>query len=210
MRTRRLDANHPSEMRVVIVGSLAIALAWIFTPRYGPWACQAIAASICLLGAFFFGSTDRKAGWTKRVAISGIVLGGFLAVMSWACAPIAARILPVINNDMRQLYAALNRAPGPVKSLPILVLTVIAEELVWRRELVTWLLRRFRTFGTVVITTVSYAIPIAASKSPLLIAVAVCFGILFTLQRLIFRSWLAPLIAHLVWAILVLVAFPLV
>jgi membrane protease YdiL (CAAX protease family) len=130
--------------------------------------------------------------------------------MSWACVPIAVQIMPVIGNDLRQLYATLNRPPGPIRSLPILVLTVIAEELVWRRELVTWLYKRLPVFGTVAIATLSYAIPIAASKSPLLIAVAICFGVLFTVQRLIFRTWLAPLLAHLVWAILVLVVHPLV
>jgi hypothetical protein len=162
-----------------------------------------------VLGVFYFGSTDRTLGWNKKAAISGVIIGGFLAIMSWVCAPFAARSMPEIGRDMRQLYGALNRPPGPVMSLPILVLTIVAEELVWRRELVTWLYKRFRTFGTIAIATLSYAIPIAASKSPLLISVALCFGVLFTLQRLIFRSWLAPLVSHLVWAILVLVAWPL-
>ena len=210
MKTQRTGTRRVSEVLVVTVGSVAVAIAWALTPKYGPWACQAVAGSICLVVAFFFGSTDRPLRWTKGAVLSGAVLGGFLAIVSWTCAPIAARIMPDVGNNMRQLYATLNRPPGPITSLPILVLTVIAEELVWRDELVKWLHKRFRAFGTVAISTLIYTIPIAASKSPLLIGVAVSFGMLFTLQRLIFRSWLGPLIAHLVWAILVLVAFPLV
>ena len=206
---KRTDQSHVSEVLVVTVGSAAVALAWILTPRYGPWSCQAVASSICLVIAFYFGSTDLTRGWTKGAVLSGALLGGFLAMASWVCAPVAVQIMPDVGNNMRQLYATLNRPPGPARSLPILVLTVVAEELVWRGELVTWLHKRLPLFGTVAIATLSYSIPIAASKSPLLIAIALCFGMLFTLQRLIFRTWIAPLIAHLVWAIGVFVVHPL-
>ena len=208
--TKRTDRRRVSEVLVVTVGSVAVALAWMLTPRYGPWSCQAVASSICLVVAFYFGSADFTLGWTKGAVLSGALLGGFLAIASWVCAPAAAKIMPEVGNNMRQLYATLNRPPGPVRSLPILVLTVVAEELVWRRVLVTWLHKRLPLFGTVAIATLSYSIPIAASKSPLLVAIAICFGMLFTLQRLIFRTWIAPLVAHLVWAILVLIVHPLV
>ena len=93
--------------------------------------------------------------------------------------------------------------------MPILVISVIAEELVWRGELVVWLQKRLTMLGTVAFSTISYAVPITLSKSPLLVTIGLCLGLLFTLQRLVSRTWLAPLVAHLVWALLVMVAWPL-
>ncbi len=209
MKFTRQGSKHSSAPTVVIIGTIAVALAWLLTPKYSPWLCHAALGSVSLAAAFYFGSIDHTANWTKGAGLSGVVLGLILAIMSWIGAPIAARLVPSFGTELRQLYGILHRPPGPINAMPILVLTVIAEELVWRGELVAWLQKRLTVVGTLAISTISYAVPIALSNSPLLVSFAICLGMLFTLQRIILRTWLAPLVAHLVWALLVLVAHPL-
>jgi membrane protease YdiL (CAAX protease family) len=158
---------------------------------------------------FYYGTIDLTSGWTMRAGISGATLGLILAIVSWLGAPFAARLVPSFGTELEQLYGTLHRAPGPLKALPILVATVTAEELVWRGELIAWLQQRVTTVQTIAIATLSYATPVTMSRSPLLIVVAVCLGLALALQRIMLRSWQGPLIAHLVWALLVFVVKPL-
>lgn len=194
---------------VVLFGSFAVALAWLLTPRYGPWLCHAIFAAATAAIAYRFGSSLRGTRWTLGAGIWGTLLGLALAVASWVGAPLMLRLLPTLNADLKHLYATLNRAPGPFKALPILLATAAVEELIWRGEWVDWLRRRLPASATVAIATVSYALPIAASQSLLLFGFAVGLGLILTLQRMIVGTWLAPMVAHLIWALLVLVMHPI-
>lgn len=209
MRIAKRNSNPMTSYCVVAVGTLGAACAWLLTPKHGPWVCHAVFGSISLAVAIHFGSIDRTFGWTKWTGILGVTFGLILALVSWLSVPIAIRFIPSIGPDLNQLYATLRRSPGPIKAMPILAVTVMAEELVWRGELFARLQERFTPVATVAIATISYALPIVLSKSPLLIAIALGFGFLFTVQRLVFRSWLGPLVSHLVWALLVFAVYPL-
>lgn len=209
MTEQRKHSRHACTPLVVLIGTLAVSTAWLLTPRYGPWACHAALSPICLAAAYYFGSIDYRSGWTARAGISSVVVGLFLAILSWVGAPTVERLMPCLATELRQLYGTLNHAPGPLKALPILVLTVVAEELVWRGELVAWLQKRTSSIPTIALATLSYALPVATSRSALLICVAFCLGALLTVQRIVLRTWLGPLVTHLVWALLVFVAKPL-
>lgn len=209
MRFSKRNSNRTQSLCVVIVGTLVVACAWLLTPKYGPWVCHAIFGSISLAVAIRFGSIDLTFGWTKWTLILGATFGLILALVSWLSVPIAIRLIPYFGPDLNQLYATLRKPPGPIRAMPVLALTVMAEELVWRGELVARLQERFAPTATVAIATISYSLPIVMSKSPLLIAIALCFGSLFTVQRLIFRSWLGPFVSHLVWTLLVFAVHPL-
>ncbi len=195
--------------RVVLGGSVAIALAWSLTPRYGPWLCHGTFGLVMMASMLRHGSALLSVRWSLRAAISGAIIGLALAVASWAVAPLIVQLIPGFDSELKQLYATLRQPPGPLAASPILVLTICVEELLWRGQWIEWLNRRMPTIAAVTVATLSYALPIAASRSILLFAVASGLGAVLTIERLIVGTWLAPAIAHIIWAVLVLVVHPI-
>jgi len=206
-----IEATPPARslsLPIVIFGSLGMAFAWVLTPSYGPWVANAAVAIPTLLAAFIWGETARSLQLGLRASALAVAIGLALVFASWLLAGPLVRAFPWLGRELTQLYATLNRPPGPLKALPILLLTAATEEVVWRGELVSWLRLRCGSALTVIIATFAYSLPIAASQSPLLFAVASGLGAVFTLERLLTNSWVAPLITHAIWAVGVFVAQP--
>ena len=194
---------------VLLVGSFAMGAAWRLTPEYGPWWCHGIAEPLSLFVALKWGANR---GFVRRIAgwgVGAIAFGVLLSLMSRYLTPLAVNFIPDLGQELSQLYLTLDRPPGPAKAMPILALTVLNEELIWRGTLVDWCQRRLSPLQTVMAATVAYVLPVTMSGSPLLVAVAIVLGSLLTVQRLICRTWAAPFITHLTWAILVYVIRPL-
>jgi membrane protease YdiL (CAAX protease family) len=209
MNGRPASSRRCFPLHVVIFGSLGMAIAWLLTPSYGPWLSNAAVTVPILIAAIVWGETARNLQLTLRAATSSAAVGLTLALVSWLLVPPLAREFPYLGTELKSLYLILNRPPGPIKALPILLLTAAAEELVWRGELVSWLERRYGLATTVVISTISYSLPIAASKSLLLFCVATGLGSILALQRIATRSWVAPLISHAIWSLGVFVIRPI-
>jgi uncharacterized protein len=197
--------THGYPLIVLLTGSLAMATAWRLTPQYGPWWCHGIAEPVSLLVAFKWGANRGLAKPIARWGLGAIALGVLLSLISWYFAPLAIRLIPPVGRELGQLYVTLNKPPGPGVAMPILAMTVLNEELIWRGTLVDWCQRHLNAPSTLLLATLAYALPVTMSGSPLLVVVAIVFGSLLTAQRLIFRTWAAPFITHLTWTILVLV-----
>jgi uncharacterized protein len=201
--------NSGRPLLVLLVGTCAMGAAWHLTPEYGPWWCHGIAEPLSLLVAVKWG-TNR--GFVERIArwgLGAIALGVLLSLMSWYLAPLAVHLIPALEQELSQLCLTLYMPPGPVKAIPILAMTVLNEELIWRGTLVDWCQGTLSFPKTLLVATVTYTLPIALSGSPLLVAMGVVLGALLTAQRLILRTWVAPFITHLTWTILVFVIHPL-
>ena len=194
---------------IVGIGSVAIASAWLLTPRYGPWLCHCVFGFISVAAALYWGKSIRNSRLTIGTCIAGVTVGLALAVASWIGAPLLTQWVPSLAADLKEHYNTLQRQPGPFEALPILLMTASAEELIWRGELVDWLQKRLPIVATIAIGTISYALPIVASKSLLLFGVANCLGLVLTIERVVVGNWLAPLISHVIWAVLVLVLRPI-
>jgi uncharacterized protein len=194
---------------IVGMGMFGMALSWILTPNYGPWMANAVTATPILLAALVWGETARNLQLSRSALVSSIAVGFAVLLLSWLAVPLATRVFPSVGAEIRQLYSILNRPPGPLRALPILLLTAATEEVVWRGELVAWLQKRTGAGVTVAIATLSYSLPIAASQSMLLFAVGNALGVVFTLLRLLTGSWTAPLLAHVIWALGVFVIRPI-
>jgi len=207
--------DHPASsiksypLRVVMFGSVGMAFAWLLTPSCGPWLANSVVTIPILIAVLVWGETARNLQLTLRAATLSAAVGLTLALASWLLVPPLAREFPSLGTELKSLYLILNRPPGPLKALPLLLLTTTAEELVWRGELVSWLKQRYGLATTVVISTLSYSLPIAASKSLLLFCVATGLGAILTLQRIATRSWVAPLISHAIWSLGVFVIRPI-
>lgn len=193
---------------VLGVASSAMALAWRFTPVWGPWWCHGIAEPLSLLTVLRWGRIQAQTRAT-RWGFSALAVGALLALVSWYGVPVATRLIPSIGHELQNLYLTLRKPPGPAKAVPILVLTILNEELVWRSALFDWCQERLTALQIVLVTTAAYALPMVASGSPLLVTVAVMVGCLLGAERLIFRTWMAPFVTHLTWSLLVFVLRPL-
>jgi membrane protease YdiL (CAAX protease family) len=86
---------------------------------------------------------------------------------------------------------------------------VLAEEYIWRGAVINWLLASKLTRPQLIlIATALYALPMACSRSLLLLAVAVALGAALTVQRLYHRSWVPCFVTHLTWNFLVFAVHP--
>ena len=114
-----------------------------------------------------------------------------------------ARHVPSIAAEAAALYAAF-RAPSPAVAAIALGPVVLGEELVWRGAVQAALVGRFGRRGGVFLAAVAYALAHAALGSPLLVVVAFLCGIAWGALRAASKSLIPPLVAHLVWDVLVL------
>ncbi|MGB5547968.1 MAG: CPBP family intramembrane glutamic endopeptidase [Polyangiales bacterium] len=145
---------------------------------------------------------------TAASLIAGLAVGLFMSLATWWLYPVSVSVFPPIQTEVETLYALLRQAPGPVRALPLLFLVVAAEELVWRGVAIDLFSKSFGPWRAMLFSALLYVLPQLALRSPLLIIVAFLCGLLWGSLRVQTRGLAAPLIAHLVWDILVFVMYP--
>ena len=209
MLTQKDTQNRSSPLLVMLVGTTAMVTAWLLTPRFGPWPCHGIAAPVSIVVALRWRTKPARVPHTVASILGSFALGTLLATLSWCLAPIVTHWMPAFGRELGSLYATLSRSPGPTLASPILALSIVAEELIWRGVLVDWCQTRLNSSRTVLLATVAYTLPMMFSGSWLLLLVAFGLGAVLAVQRLYCRTWIAPLITHLTWNLLVFVVHPL-
>ena len=152
--------------------------------------------------------TIRAEDVTGSSVIAGLAVGTAMAIATWTLYPPSAELVPAISREVPKLYALLRQPPGPLWAFPVLVLVVTAEEWVWRGLATRMFLRRMGPTAAVVVAAVIYVFPQVAFRSPLLVVVAFLCGLVWGALRVWSRGLTAPLIAHLLWDLLVFVLFP--
>jgi membrane protease YdiL (CAAX protease family) len=145
---------------------------------------------------------------SRTGAALGLAVGVAMSIATWVLYPISAELVPAIQAEVTKLYALLRQPPGPVWAFPVLVLVVAAEELVWRGLAIDVLGKTGKTLRPVLLSSLIYMLPQVAFRSPLLVLVAFVCGMVWGLLRVRTGGLAAPLVAHLVWDILVFVLFP--
>ncbi len=145
---------------------------------------------------------------TAASLIAGVAVGLVMSLATWWLYPVSVSVFPPIQTEVETLYALLRQAPGPVRALPLLFLVVAAEELVWRGVAIDLFSKSFGPWRAMLFSALLYVLPQLALRSPLLIIVAFLCGLLWGSLRVRTRGLAAPLIAHLVWDILVFVMYP--
>ncbi len=145
---------------------------------------------------------------TAASLIAGLAVGLVMSLATWWLYPVSVSVFDPIQTEVETLYALLRQAPGPVRALPLLFLVVAAEELVWRGVAIDLFSKSFGPWRAMLFSALLYVLPQLALRSPLLIIVAFLCGLLWGSLRVRTRGLAAPLIAHLVWNILVFVMYP--
>ena len=145
---------------------------------------------------------------SARRVLLGAAAGGVMAVATYVLYPLFARILPFIATDTTRLYAAF-RAPSFVVASVALVPIILGEELVWRGVVQTSLVQRLGVWRGIPLAAIVYALVHTPLGSPVLVAVAFFCGLAWGILRAMTASLVPPLVAHLLWDVLVLLWLPL-
>lgn len=152
--------------------------------------------------------TIRKKDVTASSAAAGLAVGVLMAVSTWILYPVSLDLVPSLSREVPKLYALLRQPPGPVWAFPILVLVVTAEEWVWRGLAIDVLSKSQNAGRAVLLSALMYVLPQIAFRSPLLVVVAFSCGLIWGALRVWTKGLFAPLLAHLLWDLLVFVLFP--
>ncbi len=151
--------------------------------------------------------SNLRAPATTNLLI-GLAVGVLMSVATWWLYPLSVSLFPPIQTEVETLYALLRQAPGPVRAFPLLLLVVAAEELVWRGVAIDLFSKSLGPWRAMIFSALLYVLPQVALRSPLLIIVALCCGLLWGALRVWTKGLAAPFVAHLVWDVLVFVWHP--
>lgn len=191
---------------VVSLAALSTSLA--IRGEVSVWASTATAAGIGIVLSLLTTRIDLRPA--PRWIAAGLVAGLAMAVATHVLYPVGVALVPGLEERVASLYAELEAPPGPRAAVPMLMLVVLAEELVFRGSLVALLVRwGIKPAAIVVAATALYAVPQIAGGSLVLIALSIACGALWTWQRLVSGSIAFPLITHALWDLLVFVIAPL-
>jgi hypothetical protein len=195
-------------LALVCIGVWLVAAA--SASALGIW--LAIGGAAVALGATVL-RLDRPGSWrllrpSPRLIVLGVAAGCAMAAVTYLVYPLLASKLPFVAADTTMLYAAF-RAPAPLIAALALGPIILGEELVWRGVVQTALAQRYGAKVGVVLAALAYALAHAPLGSPVLVAVALLCGLTWSALRATTSSLLPPLLAHLLWDVLVLLWVPL-
>lgn len=143
-----------------------------------------------------------------RVLLSGVAMGAAMTAATLALyAPIVAAA-PSVGLDVARLYATFG-APSLARLALLLPLVIACEEMVWRGVVQAALARRVGPVAAPLLGAAAYAAAHALAGSLTLVLACVGCGLCWGALRWLTRGLVAPLIAHLMWDLAVLVLWPL-
>ena len=194
----------------VVVATVAMTLGLALRDVVGVWLATGLGAAVAAMAVVAVDAKQLRA-WlsvTRGTLLVGLAAGLAMAVATHLVYAPVAEAFPVVEREVRGLYAVIDAPPGRIAALPILALVIGAEEIVWRGEVMDLLRPRVSAPTAVVVASLLYVIPQVGIGSWLLAAVALGCGLLWSALRVCTGSVTAPLVAHLVWDVVVFVLFP--
>lgn len=138
--------------------------------------------------------------------VSDVIIGlagGLVLALLTRVAYLGARAAsPELGAHVDVLYRTMRAAPPLELLLPVLVVIIACEEIVFRGVLV-------RDRRSAVLSVIAYTIAQLGAPSLLLAPIALGCGVLWSAERLWRGGLIAPYLTHLTWSLLTLVYFPL-
>ena len=177
----------PEGSTAFYVLALALAATWI--------------AGGLLSGPVPLGRRGGRPGEPRQLLVPALV--GAAAFLAFLAASTAARHIPGLAGALDRV---LDRADAGSAALVLGVALVngIAEEIFFRGALYSALGSHQPALGS----TIGYALVTAATRNVVLVLAAIVMGALFCVLRRSTRGVLAPMVTHLVWSTLMLLALP--
>jgi uncharacterized protein len=198
--------------RVVVVVVLltgAALLGYSMTRRPGEesfyWLTLALAA-VWTLGAFVSGplhlGSVRFRGRNQRPVITGTVVGLLLGGL-FVVGGLLARQIPAVSEYITRVLEFANQGALPLIVFITLV-NGVAEELFFRGALYTALGRHH----PMIISTIVYIAAMLATGNPMLVFAAIILGAVCAHERRATGGVLAPILTHMVWGLIMVLALP--
>jgi hypothetical protein len=204
---------------MLALATLAWAVGFAALARLGTWTPFALAGPALAVAALLFGAVSaaalRPSPWTVG---SGLFLGVLMVVLTRVAYAVVAPRVPWARSATSQLLDLLNVGGFSLGARAGLIAVIAtSEEVLFRGALPSshaargrpWLLVSRADFVRVVIFAAGYALPTLALGSLLLVVCAFVCAIVWGSMRLASGSLVAPIVAHVVWDLGVLVVWPL-
>lgn len=208
LRTDRLRASPRAAWAGFVISLVALSVSLAIRGEVSVWLSTATAALIGIAAALT--TTRFRTRPQPRWIAAGVAAGLAMALATHILYPVGVALVPGLEARVAALYAELHAPPGPRAAIPLLFLVVVAEELVFRGLLVALLVRwGIKPSAIVVVATALYAVPQIAAAEPVLIALSLTCGALWTWQRLVSGTLAFPLVTHALWDLIVFVLVPL-
>jgi membrane protease YdiL (CAAX protease family) len=190
--------------------------------RFGTWApfvvCGTALAGLTLWCDAAARALLRQTHW-QALAV-GLASGLLMVGLTHVGFALLTRLSPALHAEVVRMFALLRVADFP-KAMSAGLIAVIAscEEVIFRGALLGPPARRGTpwsraldraAYARIVALAVAYAAAMGTSGSPLLVAWALVCGLLWGALRLVTHALIAPIAAHVVWDLGVLIVWPLV
>lgn len=167
-----------------------------------------LALYAAVLSAVVIALDPRRRSWfsvTPRALFVGVAGALVMIVGSYVAFALAARGFAFVGGDVRADYARTGIAHN-WSVLPMLLIVIVAEELVWRGAVFD----RARPWSSGALSVALYTATQIGMGSWVVVALALVCGALWTLERAYTKSLVAPIVTHAIWNVTVLVAAPIV
>lgn len=190
---------------VTLVVGTALLAATLRMPTGWFTALGLLVAATWIVGALLSGPipirrSSPSAGGAVVVPALAVGVAAFLAFVA---ARFVGQHLPVVSGALDDVLATADA--GPVALVLVVgLVNGVAEEVFFRGALHA----AFEPHRPALVSTVIYVVVTAATGNIALVAAAAVMGTIFSLERLATRSVLAPIITHVTWSTLVLLALP--
>ena len=150
------------------------------------------------------GDRTDAGGWGRRVgeAVAAVGLGG-LTFVGFLGASVVASWVPALDGAVDSVLAKAEAGTTAVV-LAVAVLNAVAEEVFFRGALPLALSGPRRAAVAVAV----YVLVTVATLNVALVLAAVVMGTVLMAERLATRGVMAPVLTHVTWSILMLLAFP--
>ncbi len=205
--SRRLDVP-------LALGAWLIGFAWVaHTRSWMPLAVLQVSVATRLV----VGDPATRALFKPRSMAFALGISAALltVVATYSLFGPISEAVPAFGAAIRRLYAVLRSEGYAPLPLTIVILTIVAaEEIVWRGRMlggdetssrpVPWQVAQALLYAAV------YGFSHSSSGSILLVFIAFGFGAIWALLRLASGSLWAPLVAHALWDMAVLILWPVI
>lgn len=195
---------------------VAFALVAVLALLIGPWVVTsiwlrmaALELGLSLLAIVALGMAWQPA-WRPRVdALAwGLVAGVIMWGGAFMVAAVIDRVAPGVWSEATSLYAWARALPLE-RALPLLVVIVAGEEIVWRGALGLGLATRIGAWPAVLVSAALFTLAHLSSGPPLLAIAAALGGGAWTWLAIRTRSLAASFVAHLGWDVALLWLTPM-
>jgi membrane protease YdiL (CAAX protease family) len=169
---------------------------WLTFGLAAVWAGGAL-----LSGPIHLGDVDFR-GRSRRPILTGGLIGAALGG-AFVVGGLVARQIPPVADFIKQVLEFAHQGSLPL----IVVITLVngvAEEMFFRGAMYPALGK----YHPVIVSTVLYAIATSAGGNPMLGFAAIILGTVCALERRATGGVLAPVLTHLVWGLIMVLALP--